>query len=146
MNIIGSFQNPEKFLPMTIKNVLEGKTVLIHSYPDGKRSGSRFYIHTDDVSKAVMLALETIEDGDKLNISGLTELTNLELAQQVASHLDLPLRYKFVDYHSSRPYHDCRYSLDGSKLKSLGFKFEQTIEQQIKTTVDWYLANEKEWL
>jgi dTDP-glucose 4,6-dehydratase len=56
---------------------------------------------------------------DKYNIVG-KELSNLEIASMIADILNKPLKYKMVDFHSSRPGHDLRYSLDGSKMREMG--------------------------
>jgi dTDP-glucose 4,6-dehydratase len=55
------------------------------------------------------------------------------------------LTYELVDFHSSRPGHDLRYSLDGSKMKELGWQPPIDLEKSIENTVRWYLCNPK-WL
>jgi dTDP-glucose 4,6-dehydratase len=50
-----------------------------------------------------------------------------------------------VDFHSSRPGHDLRYALDGSKLKRMGYELPVTIDESLKNTVEWTLNNQK-WL
>lgn len=138
MNAFGEGQNIEKFIPMTIKNIQEGKTVIIHASPDKKTSGSRFYIHVDDIAKAVEFVLENGKLQDKYNIVGEREVTNLEVAETIAKLLNKPLKYEMVDFHSSRPGHDLRYGLDGSKLADMGWKpsmsFHESIKQVIKET------------
>ena len=58
----------------------------------------------------------------KFNLVGPIELDNLELAKLIAKSVGKKLKYKMVDFHSSRPGHDLRYALDGSLLKDLGLK------------------------
>jgi dTDP-glucose 4,6-dehydratase len=55
------------------------------------------------------------------------------------------LKYEMVDFHSSRPGHDLRYSLDGTKMELIGWKVPVTIEQSLRKMVEWTLKNEK-WL
>jgi len=50
-----------------------------------------------------------------------------------------------VDFHSSRPGHDLRYALDGSKLREMGFEYPKTFEQSLEKTINWYLDH-PEWL
>ena len=60
MNAFGGRQHVEKYIPKTIKNVLYGNKVYIHSYPDKKRAGSRFYIHARNIAAAI---LKLLKDG-----------------------------------------------------------------------------------
>lgn len=121
MNVIGERQHPEKFVPMTISKAAAGEVVTIHADKTRTRAGSRFYIHAQDVAKAVDIILTRGKVGEKYNIVGERETDNLELAQMIASHVGKPLRYDMVDFHSSRPGHDLRYALDGAKMRALGF-------------------------
>lgn len=145
MNVFGERQHPEKFIPMVIKSVLKGDTVTIHANSDKTKAGSRFYIHARNVAEAIMFLLENYKDGDKYNIVGEKEVDNLELAQFIAKVVGKPLKYEMVDFHSSRPGHDLRYALDGTKLKEMGFEYPKTFEQSLEKTIRWYLEHPK-WL
>lgn len=150
MNVIGRRQNPEKFFPNTIKKVMNGEEVVIHANSDCTKAGSRFYIHADVVADAVAFLLER---GDfktcaKYNIVGSEEVDNLELATRIyescADFVDnLTFDYSLVDFHSSRPGHDLRYALDGTKLADMGFEVPPSLF--LKGLVKWYLDN-PEWL
>ena len=85
--------------------------------------------------------------GEKYNISGEKEVSNLEMAQMIAKfmHKENELKYEMVDFHSSRPGHDLRYGLDGSKLFEMGFKLPLNFEESLRKTVEWTLQNLK-WL
>lgn len=144
MNVFGERQHPEKFIPMTIKKVLAGENVLIHADKTETKSGSRKWIHARNVCQALMFLTEKGKLGDKYNIVG-EELSNLELAQFIAEVIEKPLKYKLVDFHSSRPGHDLRYSLDGSKLKKMGFEYSKNFKQSLTKVVEWYLEN-PQWL
>jgi dTDP-glucose 4,6-dehydratase len=74
---------------------------------------------------------------DRYNIPGDLELDNLELAQLIASHLAKPLRYRLVDHHTSRPGHDRRYALDGSKITELGWTPPVPLEKALRKVIDW---------
>lgn len=145
MNAFGARQHVEKYIPKTIKNVLNKEKVLIHSYPDKQKAGSRFYIHARNIAAAILFLLEHGEVGEKYNIVGEKEVSNLEMAQFIADAMGMPLDYEMVDHHSDRPGHDLRYSLDGEKMHSLGWALPIDFENSLKATVEWTLAN-KEWL
>lgn len=145
MNAFGARQHVEKFIPKTIRNVLEGNKVLIHSYPDKKRAGSRFYIHGRNIAAAILFLLEKGDIGEKYNIVGEKEIDNLELAKFIASVIGKTLNYEMVDFHSGRPGHDLRYSLSGEKMKELGWKLPVNFEDSLKATVEWTIQN-REWL
>tara|TARA_B100000963_G_C22604085_1_gene661613 strand:- start:199 stop:1191 length:993 start_codon:yes stop_codon:yes gene_type:complete len=145
MNVIGERQHPEKYLPKIINHILNKKVLKIHSNENKTKAGSRFYIHAKDVADAINFILKKGKVGEKYNVVGSKELDNLELAKIVSKHMGKKLKYKFVDFHSSRPGHDLRYALDGDKLKKMGWQPQKNIKQRIKDTVDWTIRN-KEWL
>lgn len=145
MNLFGERQATEKYLPMTIRNVMEGNTVIIHASPDKKTSGSRFYIHCRNWASAAHFLLDKGVPGERYNIVGEKEVTNLELAQTIADVVGKPLKYEMVDFHSSRPGHDLRYALDGSKLAALGWAPPVGFEASLRKTILWYLEHPR-WL
>lgn len=145
MNIFGERQHPEKFIPLVIKKILADEEILIHASPDGV-PGSRFYIHARNVASGLLHILKKSDaKRDKFNIKGEEELSNLELTNAIASIIGKPANTRLVDFHSSRPGHDLRYSLDGWKLKKLGWKPPVTFEASLEKTVHWFLENVK-WL
>jgi len=81
----------------------------------------------------------------KFNIVGMHEIDNLQLAKMIANAQGKELKYEMIDFHSSRPGHDLRYSLDGSLMRELGWKPKISLSNRIKEVSDWYLANPK-WL
>jgi len=145
MNIFGEKQHQEKFIPMVIKKVLKGETVTIHADETKTISGSRSWIHARNVCKALQFLNEKGQIGDKYNITGEKEISNLSMARFIANVLDRPLKYEMVDFHSPRPGHDLRYGLDGSKLKSMGFEYPKNFEDSLTKTIKWYLEHQK-WL
>jgi dTDP-glucose 4,6-dehydratase len=145
MNVFGERQHIEKFIPMCIKNILNNEIVNIHSYPDKKTSGTRFYIHARNVAQAILFLIENGHIGDKYNISGEKEVSNLELAMLISKIINKELKYKMVDFHSSRPGHDLRYGLNGEKLRNMGFKLPVNFEKSLTKVIEWTLHNTK-WL
>jgi|TARA_B110000093_G_scaffold177889_1_gene215581 dTDP-glucose 4,6-dehydratase len=145
MNAFGERQHVEKFIPLCMKKLLNNEKIYIHSYPDKKTSGTRFYIHGRNIAAAVLFLIKNGEIGEKYNISGEKEVSNLEMAQYIAKFMNKELDYEMVDFHSDRPGHDLRYGLDGSKLFNMGFKLPLNFEESLRKTVEWTLENQK-WL
>ena len=145
MNAFGERQHVEKFIPLCIKKVLNDEKVYIHSYPDMKRSGTRFYIHGRNIAAAVLFLINNGKIGEKYNISGEREVSNLEMAQMIAKFIGKELKYEMVNFHANRPGHDLRYGLDGSKLFNMGFKLPVDFEESLQKMVVWTLENRK-WL
>jgi dTDP-glucose 4,6-dehydratase len=146
MNVFGERQHPEKFIPKCIIDILAGRTIEIHSNPERTKSGSRFYIHARNVASAIHFLLNSHTDnGDKFNIVGEKEVSNLDMAHDIAVILGKELKYELVDFHSSRPGHDLRYALDGTKMENMGWKIPMEFEECLSKTVNWYVRNPK-WL
>ncbi len=169
MNIIGERQDPEKFIPMTLAKVLAGEEVTIHASASGQ-PGSRFYLHARNQADALIFLLyaafqglldgrylegtDTVEalkyDHDvdvppRYHVVGEREVNNLEMAHAIAAAADSPLKYELVDFHSSRPGHDLRYALDGSKLAELGWTPPMPLMESLEKTIRWTLENPR-WL
>jgi dTDP-glucose 4,6-dehydratase len=145
MNAFGETQHVEKFIPLCVKKILNNEKIYIHSYPDKKTSGTRFYIHARNIASAVLFLIQNGQIGEKYNISGEKEVSNLEMAQYIAKFMNKKLDYEMVDFHSNRPGHDLRYGLDGTKLFNMGFKLPVNFEESLRKTVEWTLENQK-WL
>ena len=152
MNLIGERQDPEKYLPMCIKKIADGEAISVHS--QNGQIGTRFYLHARNFSDAMLFLLNNISPAkypdadrpDRFNIVGKTELNNLELAQKVADIMGKELKYELVDVHSTRPGHDLRYGLDGSKLAALGYDFPVPFDVSLETTVEWHMKRKnQEW-
>jgi dTDP-glucose 4,6-dehydratase len=152
MNVFGERQHPEKYIPMCIKKILNGETLTIHSNKEKTKAGTRFYLHTRNVSDAVLFVLErgNVLNGTglqgKYNIVGDREVDNLEMAQMIADIMKMPLKYEMVDFHSSRPGHDLRYGLDGSLMKNEGWVPPVGFEESLERMVKWTLKNKDKWI
>tara|TARA_X000000950_G_C13710164_1_gene575847 strand:- start:177 stop:887 length:711 start_codon:yes stop_codon:yes gene_type:complete len=154
MNVFGERQNVEKYIPMVIKKVRDGNEVTVHADSDKKIPGSRHYIHAKDVADALLFLLnydlskfkpdQTGAKCQKFNIVGKNEINNLELAEFIASVQQKPLNYQLVDFHSSRPGHDLRYALDGTKMLKMGWK-PQSAFDRLEYVINWTLKNDR-WL
>ena len=153
MNVFGERQHPEKYIPLCIKRVRDHEKITIHANPTKTKAGARHYIHAKDVADAPLFLygqeIEPVLDyGNakcpKFNIVGSTELDNLTLAQHIADIQGKPLNYEMNDFHSARPGHDLLYSLDGSKMRDMGWT-PQPVLERLEEVVNWTLENDK-WL
>lgn len=145
MNAFGERQHVEKFIPMCIKKILNDELIYIHSYPDKITPGTRFYIHSQNIASAVLFLINNGKIGEKYNISGEKEVSNLEIAKLISKFIGKDLKYEMIDFHSTRPGHDIRYGLDGNKLYELGWNPKFDFEKSLEKTVKWTLEN-LEWL
>jgi len=154
MNVFGERQHPEKYIPLCIRRVRAGETIMIHSDPTKTKAGSRHYIHAKDVAEGLLHVLNLkgpfeIDYGGakcpKFNLVGKEEIDNLTLAQMIAKVQGKELRYEMNDFHSARPGHDLRYSLSGEYMKSLGWEPQIALSERIEQVVNWTLANDR-WL
>ncbi|MDC1034576.1 GDP-mannose 4,6-dehydratase [Flavobacteriaceae bacterium] len=154
MNVFGERQHPEKFIPMCIKKIRDDETVTIHSDKSKTIPGSRHYIHAIDVAEAILFLLNKKIENDtdwggakcpKFNIVGSEEINNLELAKIIANSQSKELKYEMLDFHSSRPGHDLRYSLSGEKMKKLGWIPKIKLSNRINQVVKWSLEN-SDWI
>lgn len=153
MNLFGETQDPEKYTARLINKIENGEEVTVHGREGA--IGSRFYLHARNGADAVLFIVKNlpphkyIEDEvthpDRYNVVGDIEVDNLELAKLVAKILGKELKYKLENFHSSRPGHDRRYALDGTKLKNLGWKAPLDFETSLKNSINWTLSN-KQWL
>lgn len=154
MNVFGERQHPEKFIPLCIRKVRNDESVTIHSNPAKTEAGSRHYIHARDVAEGMLhiLSLSGPFKQDyggakcpKFNLVGKEEIDNLSLAKMVAQAQGKELKYEMIDFHSARPGHDLRYSLDGGYMRSLGWEPKIALSERIKQVVTWTLENDR-WL
>jgi len=151
MNIFGERQNPEKYIPMIIKKILNKEKIKIHYDSKTNQIGSRTYIHALDVADALyfILNLKEIKFPEnhmggvcpKFNVTSDEEYDNLEIAKMVAKAMGVELDYELVDANIDRPGHDFRYLISGEYLKSLGWKKKISVESGIKSLVDYTLKN-----
>tara|TARA_B100001057_G_scaffold501049_1_gene620044 strand:- start:7859 stop:8884 length:1026 start_codon:yes stop_codon:yes gene_type:complete len=154
MNVFGERQNPEKYIPMVIKKVRDQEVVTVHADRQKKIAGSRHYIHAEDVANALLFLFNydisnlkpdiTGAKCQKFNIVGKDEIDNLKLAEFIASVQGKKLKYEMVDFHSQRPGHDLRYSLDGKKMKAMGWE-PKSAYNRLEDVISWSLKNDR-WL
>ena len=140
-NNFGPYQDPEKFLPRMITDLIEGNEVKI--YGDGKYV--RDWLYVDDHARAIDLVLNKGKAGETYLVGGMTDdVNNLEVAKKLLAIFgQSDDKIKFV---KDRPGHDRRYAVNWSKInKELGWKPEFGFDEWLEKTIDWYRKNEWWW-
>tara|TARA_B100001027_G_scaffold178703_1_gene130041 strand:- start:906 stop:1958 length:1053 start_codon:yes stop_codon:yes gene_type:complete len=147
-NNYGSFQFPEKLIPLMINNIKLQKSLPIY----GKGENVRDWLWVEDHASAIDLIFHDGEFGETYNIGGHNEWKNIDLVHLLCDIMDEELdrlkgeSRKLITYVKDRAGHDMRYAIDASKINDkLGWKPSVTFEQGLRNTVKWYLSNEK-WL
>jgi len=138
-NNYGPFQYPEKLIPRFIVKILRNESLPIF----GKGENIRDWLHVEDNCRAIDTVLQKSKPGDVVNIGSGNERTNIDITRQLLKHMKKP--ESLITYVQDRAGHDFRYSLKWDKIKEMGWAPRIKFEEGIKTTVDWYLANEKWW-
>lgn len=138
-NNYGPYQHPQKVMPKFIAKALRGEKLPV--YGDGKHV--RMWLHVSDHCSALKFLAEKGKAGEIYHIAGEQELENVELARRILRLLNKPEdQIEFIDDFNIRPGHDRRYALDTSKLRSLGWHPEVSLEKGLKQTVEWYRNNQ----
>ena len=138
-NNYGPYQYPEKLIPLFITNALEDRPLPL--YGDGLNV--RDWIYVTDNCAGIDLVLHRGKEGEVYNIGGGNERTNIEITEIILRELGKPK--DLIKRIKDRPGHDRRYSIDSSRLVSLGFKPQYGFEEAMQNTVRWYQENEWWW-
>ncbi len=145
-NNYGPYQFPEKLIPLMILNALDGRPLPI--YGDG--GNVRDWLHVEDHCSGILVALAKGRVGEKYNVGGGNERTNLQIVDLICDTLD-EARPRSGGYRSlktfvpDRPGHDRRYAIDATKIGSeLGWGAKHTFETGLRATIQWYLDN-RDW-
>ena len=154
-NNYGPNQFKEKLIPVIILNAIAGNQIPI--YGDGKNI--RDWLYVEDHCIALDLIIKKGEIGETYNIGGGNELSNISLVEKICLVLDhrFPVTknkklaekeifsYKdLITFVPDRPGHDFRYAIDSSKLRNLGWVQTYDTENGLRSTIDWYLKENKE--
>jgi dTDP-glucose 4,6-dehydratase len=142
-NNYGPYQFPEKLIPLMILNALEGKNLPI--YGDG--GNVRDWIYVEDHCRGVLAALQKGRPGEKYNLGGRSERTNVQIVDALCEILEAerPAARSYKElktFVADRPGHDRRYAIDDEKARTeLGWEPRQSFESGLRATVRWYLQN-----
>ena len=147
-NNYGSFQFPEKLLPLFINNIQNNKPLPVY----GEGVNVRDWLYVEDHANAIDLIFHKGKVGETYNIGGNNEWKNIDLIRKLCEIMDEKLlrekgtSEKLITFVKDRAGHDLRYAIDSSKLQNeLGWSPSLKFEEGLEKTVDWYLEN-KEWL
>jgi len=147
-NNYGSFQFPEKLIPLFINNIQNKKPLPVY----GKGENVRDWLWVEDHARAIDVIFHHADNSTTYNIGGHNEWKNIDLIKLLCKIMDEKLgresgeSEKLITYVKDRAGHDLRYAIDSSKLqKDLGWKPSLQFEEGLEKTVDWYLSN-SEWL
>jgi dTDP-glucose 4,6-dehydratase len=148
-NNYGPYHFPEKLVPLTILNAMEGKPLPVY----GNGLNIRDWLYVDDHARALTLIATQGRPGETYNVGGNNERTNIAVVHAVCDLLDeltpaLPSgpRRGLITYVKDRPGHDQRYAIDATKLKTeLGWTPLEDFSSGLRKTVEWYLSNKGWW-
>jgi dTDP-glucose 4,6-dehydratase len=147
-NNYGSFQFPEKLIPLAINNICNNKPVPVY----GKGENIRDWLFVDDHAVAIDVIYHYGKNGETYNIGGHNEWKNIDLIHVLCKVMDKKLgrpegtSAQLITFVKDRAGHDLRYAIDSSKLqRELGWKPSLQFEEGLEKTVDWYLSN-KQWI
>lgn len=139
-NNYGSYQFPEKIIPLFILNALNNKSLPIY----GKGEFIRDYIFVDDHCKGIDLVLHYGKMGEQYCFGGNSEKNGIEIADTILKILDKSESLK--EFVKDRPGHDMHYAIDFKKAKEeLGWSPSVSFEEGIKKTINWYKNNKSWW-
>jgi dTDP-glucose 4,6-dehydratase len=138
-NTYGPNQYPEKVLPLFTTNALDGHPLPL--YGDGRQI--RDWLHVDDHCAAIELVLREGEAGEVYNVAASEEHENVELARLIVDQLGVDAA--LIRHVEDRAGHDRRYSLETTKIRSLGWQPRRDWEEGIRSTINWYRDNRDWW-
>jgi len=145
-NNYGSFQFPEKLIPLFINNIVNSNPLPVY----GKGENVRDWLFVNDHARAIDVIFHKSKLGETYNIGGFNEWKNIDLIKVIIKTVDRLLGRKegtsdkLITYVKDRAGHDLRYAIDSTKLKNeLGWEPSLQFEEGIEKTVKWYLDNKK---
>jgi len=145
-NNYGPRQFPEKLIPLMVLNAIDGRKLPIY----GTGGNVRDWLHVDDHCAGLLLVLEKGRVGEKYNVGGGSERSNLQVVDAICDALDR-LRPKAGGYRAlkefvkDRPGHDWRYAIDAGKIRrELGWQPRHSFEEGLLETARWYLEH-RQW-
>jgi dTDP-glucose 4,6-dehydratase len=161
-NNYGPYHFPEKLIPLTIVNILNGRPIPV--YGDGRNV--RDWLYVTDHCRGIERILAAGTVGEVYNIGGRAECCNIDLVKMLCevadrsfrARPDLGRRYPgaaaarglacetLIQFVADRPGHDRRYAIECEKAEAqLGFKPQVSLHSGLAATLDWYLENEGWW-
>jgi len=145
-NNYGPFHFPEKLIPLTILNAIEGKPLPVY----GRGENVRDWLHVDDHAQALEAIVTQGRVGESYNVGARSERTNLQVVETICDLVGQRLgggsRRGLIAFVEDRPGHDRRYAIDPTRIETeLGWRPQHSFEEGLAATVDWFLANDWWW-
>jgi dTDP-glucose 4,6-dehydratase len=148
-NNYGPYHFPEKLVPLTIINGLEGMKLPVY----GTGGNVRDWLYVEDHARALLAVVGAGRVGETYCIGGRSERTNLDVVKAICALLDelapskpIGNREALIAFVTDRPGHDLRYAIDPTRIcGELGWQPRETFESGLRKTVEWYLANRSWW-
>jgi dTDP-glucose 4,6-dehydratase len=147
-NNYGSYQFPEKLIPLFINNIRNSNPLPVY----GKGDNIRDWLWVEDHVTAIDVVFHKGKPGETYNIGGFNEWRNIDLIRVICRVMDRKLgrpdgeSEKLITFVKDRAGHDLRYAIDATKIKNeLGWEPSLQFEEGIEKTIDWYLENTS-WL
>ena len=147
-NNYGSFQHPEKLIPLFINNIINNKPLPIY----GNGQNVRDWLYVEDHARAIDTIFHNGKIGETYNVGGFNEWKNIDLVNLLIKIVDDLLGREFgssetlITFVKDRAGHDLRYAIDATKIKNeLGWEPSLQFEEGLKKTAEWYLNN-KNWI
>lgn len=138
-NNFGPWQYPEKLIPLFVTNAIDDQPLPL--YGDGRNV--RDWLYVEDHCGAVDFLIEHGVDGETYNIGGGNERENRDITQKILELTGKP--DTLIKRVADRQGHDRRYSIDMSKVESMGFRCATNFDDALRRTVQWYVENETWW-
>ena len=147
-NNFGPCHFPEKLIPLTILNALEGKPLPVY----GKGENVRDWLYVEDHARALLLIAERGRVGHGYNVGADCERSNIAVVRAICALMDevapdsIGPRERLITFVADRPGHDLRYAMDARKIRQeLGWAPQETFATGLRKTVEWYLTNRAWW-
>lgn len=148
-NNYGPYQFPEKLIPLTILNALEGRRLPVY----GRGDNIRDWLYVEDHASALLAVIDRGRPGHSYNIGGGNEHRNIDVVRAVCRILDVfapdPTvgpRETLIEFVEDRPGHDVRYAIDATRAETeLGWRAAETFETGLRKTIRWFLENRPWW-
>jgi len=136
-NNYGPRQHKEKFIPTIIRHIHMNTPVPVY----GNGQNIRDWLFVEDHCDALLTIGENFKSGERYNIGGGHEMSNLEMVTLILDVIGKPVHMyqNWINFVTDRKGHDFRYAMNSSKLeRELGWKAKTNITEGIRKTLEWY--------
>ena len=146
-NNYGPYHFPEKLIPLTILNALEGKPLPVY----GTGANVRDWLFVEDHARALWTVVKKGRVGEVYNVGGEAERKNIDVVRAICALVDelapsAKPAHELITFVADRPGHDARYAMDITKIgRELDWHPKETFETGLRKTVEWYLSNRPWW-